>query len=180
MFLSNGTPVTGPIGALGDATPLFATANYYARNALPLSREWAAYAGLYRTQLWVGIVVRKLAYSQARLPLQLGIEKNGIWQADPGSEAEALLRKPNPQMDGFKLKLWTSATRRIYGEAFWLKLRDFDGRVREIHPMHPVNTIVHREENGELTYLYTAGIRQVGILPPIPARDVVAFTSYNP
>lgn len=180
MFLSNGTPVTGPIGTLGDATPIFATANYYARNALALSREWAAYGGLYRTQLWVGTVVRKLAYGQARLPLQLGTEVSGSWQPDPGSAAEALLRKPNPQLDGFRLKLWTAAIRHIYGEAFWLKLRDLDGVVREIHPMHPVNTVVHREDDGSLTYLYTAGIRQVGILPPIPAADVVAFTSFNP
>lgn len=180
MFLSNGTPVTGPIATLGDSTPLFATANYYNRNALALSREWAAYAGLYRSQLWVGVVIRKLMKAQARLPLQLGTEDNGLWRPDFGSPAEALLHKPNPQMNGNQLKRWTAGTKHIYGEAFWLKLRDLNGRVRELHPMHPVNTVVHREDDGELTYLYTAGIRQVGILPPLPARDVVAFTSYNP
>lgn len=180
MFLSNGTPVTGPIGTLGDATPIFATANYYARNSLQLSGEWAAYAALYRTQLWVNTVIRKLAVSTARLPWGLGNTQDGAWMPAPDAPAAQLLNRPNDRLDAFSLKAWTSSIYDIYGEAYWLKLRDMDGVVRELHPMHPVNTIVHREDDGSLTYLYTAGIRQVGILPPIPEADVVPFRNFSP
>jgi HK97 family phage portal protein len=180
MFLSNGTPVTGPIGTLADATPLFATANYYGRMGLQLTAEFAAYAALYRTQVWVNTIVRKRANLLARLPFELGETKAGGWQSDTTSNAAALFKRPNPRMDSFGLWRWTDAIYDIYGEAYWLKLRDLSGRVRELHPMHPVNTIVHREDDGSLTYLYTAGIRQVGILPPIPEADVVPFRSFNP
>jgi HK97 family phage portal protein len=180
MFLSNGTPVTGPIGTLADATPLFSTANYYGRTGLQLTAEFAAYAALYRTQVWVGTVVRKLARSTARLPFELGTTVAGGWEADTQSPAAQLLAKPNPRMDPFRFWLWIAAIKKIYGEAYILKLRDMDGVVRELHPMHPVNTIVHREDDGSLTYLYTAGIRQVGILPPIPEADVIPFVDFNP
>jgi len=180
MFLSNGTPITGPIGTLADATPLFATANYYNRTGLQLTNEFAAYAALYRTQVWVGTVVRKLAKGLARLPFELGTTVDGGWQVDSESDAAQLLARPNDRLTPFQLKMWVAAIRKIYGEAYVLKLRDLDGRVRQLFPMHPVNTIIHREDDGSLTYLYTAGIRQVGILPPIPEADVIPFVDFNP
>jgi HK97 family phage portal protein len=180
MFLSNGTPVTGPIGTLADATPLFATANYYNRTGLQLTNEFAAYAALYRTQMWVGAVVRKFARGTARLPFELGETVDGGWQKDLISPAAKLLARPNDRIDPFKFWQWVVAVKKIYGEAYVLKLRDLNGRVAQLFPMHPVNTILHREDDGSLTYLYTAGIRQVGILPPIPEADVIPFVDFNP
>jgi len=186
MFLSNGAAVTIPVGTLSDTTPLFADANYYSRSTIELTGQYAAYGAIYRKQVWVHTLVRKLARATARLSLDLRESADPQAGLDTSSDLYQLLQKPNDRMDPFKLKQWTSSTWDIYGEAFWLKLRDRDGQVRELHPMHPTNVIVHRDYAGELGepggtwYIYTSGVRTVSMLPPIPAADVVPFLYYNP
>lgn len=181
VFLSNGTPLPVRTQAVGDRTPIFADANYYAQDGLTLLNTYAAYGELYRRQLWVGVLVRKLAFGTARLPYRVyAVGDDGSEQLPDSDPLVSLLARPNDQLDAFRLWLWTSATYDVYGEAYWLKLRDDRGRVRELQPMHPANVIVRRDELGELVYYYTAGVRDVSLLPPIPAADVVPFTSYNP
>jgi HK97 family phage portal protein len=186
MFLSNGAPVLVPTGTLADTTPMFADANYYSRSALELTGRMAAYGQLYRKQLWVGAIVRKLARSTARLSLDLRESADPQAGLDTVSPLARLLAVPNPRMDPFRFWFWTSATYDVYGETFWLKLRDLDGVVRELQPMHPTNVVAHRDYKGELGepgglwYIYTSGVRTVSMLPPIPAADVVPFLSYNP
>lgn len=176
MFLSNGALVPNQIGTLADQSPIFSDASYYSTSYVNLEGAWAAYGQIYRSQLWVGVVVRKLAASTVLIPIDvmLGTERENGPLAD-------LLEHPNPDMSGAQLKEWTSSTWDVYGEAFWLKLRDETGRVRALQPMHPRQVIVRRDPNtGEIYYIYSAGTRDVSMLPPIPAKDVVAFTSYNP
>lgn len=180
MFLSNGAAVTIPVGTLADTTPLLADANYYSRSHLELTGQWAAYGALYRAQPWVGTVVRKLAGATARLPLDLWESPDPDAGLDTVSPLAQLLARPNDRMDPFKMWTWVSSTRDIYGEAYVLKLRDPSGRVRELHPMHPANTIVHRDPEGAVWYLYSTGVRTVTVLPPIPAADVIPFVSYSP
>lgn len=180
MFLSNGAPVTVPTGTLADTTPLFADANYYGRSSLELTGHYAAYGALYRAQPWVGTVVRKLARATARLPLELWDSDDPNAGLDTTSPLAQLLARPNDRMDPYKLKSWVSSTYDIYGETFLLKLRDPSGRVRELHPMHPANVVVHRAPDGSIWYIYTSGVRTVSVLPPIPAADVIPFVSYNP
>lgn len=186
MFLSNGAPVLVPTGTLADTTPMFADANYYSTSALELSGRMAAYGQLYRKQLWVGAIVRKLARSTARLSLDLRESADPQAGLDTVSPLAQLLARPNDRMDPYKFWFWTSATYDVYGETFWLKLRDLDGVVRELQPMHPTNVVVYRDykgdlgEPGSIWYIYTSGIRSVSMLPPIPAVDVVPFLSYNP
>lgn len=186
MFLSNGAPVRVPTGSLADTTPMFADGSYYSRSALELTGMWAAYGAIYRTQPWVNIVIRKLATATARLPLELRESSDPQAGMDTTSALAQLLARPNGRMDPFKMWSWISSTRNIYGEAYVLKLRDLDGQVRELQPMHPTNTIVFRDyqgrygEPGGIWYIFSSGVRSVSLLPPIPEADVIPFTSYNP
>jgi len=62
-----------------------------------------------------------------------------------------------------------------------VKLRDDKGLVRELHPIHPTNVIIRRnDETGVLEYIYTNGISLAPLLRPFPSTDVVHFKDYNP
>lgn len=180
MFLSNGTVVAPNVDTLGDRTPLFADANYYSTSALQLLTQWAAYSAIYKTQMWVQTVVRKLATSAARMPFEVRVKLNAVDSDLEAGPLQDLMARPNPRMSGFQLWEWTSSTRDVYGEAYWLKLRDKNGQVRELHPLHPTNVIVRRDNLGGLVYIYSSGTQGASTLPPIPEADIVAFTSYNP
>jgi HK97 family phage portal protein len=181
MFLSNGQTVpAGAVDRLGDRTPIFADSNYYAQTALGLSGNYATYSAVYKSQLWVRIVVQKLAMATARMPFEVKLRVDGGDSVNEEGDLSALLARPNPHLSGFKLWEWTSSTRDVYGEAFWLKLRDRSGRVRELHPMHPTNVIVKRLADGAIGYVYSNGSVNTSELPVIPETDVVAFTTYNP
>lgn len=181
MILSNGQAVSTQIDTIADRSPIASDASYYPYSALQLSGYWAAYGAMYRHQVWINTIVRKLAFGTARLPLPVKrLSDDGGHDLEQGPLAD-LLAKPNPRLDAFKLWVWTTATYDIYGEAFWLKLRDQNGRVRELHPMHPSNVIVRRHPiTGELFYIYAVGVRDDSLLPIIPFDDVVPFVSYNP
>lgn len=181
MFLSNGQVIpASAVDRLGDRTPIFADANYYASTSLSLLNTYAAYAAIYKTQLWVGTVVRKLAMATARMPFEVKGRVSDTDSVNENGPLAALLARPNPRMSGFELWEWTSSTRDVYGEAFWVKLRDDSGRVRELHPMHPTNTIVRRTAEGGLEYVYSTGTANTSELPGIPEADVVVFKTYNP
>lgn len=169
------------VSGLADISPMFPRGQYYPTTGLALLNRFAAYAELYRRQIWVHILVRKLAFGTARLPFEVRQRtSSGTEPVDDGHPLARLLSSPNEQLDAFRLWLWTAATREIYGEAFWLILRDHTGQPADLQPMHPANVIVERGETGDLVYYYAAGVRDVTLLPPIPAADVVPFTEYNP
>lgn len=178
MFLSNGQVIPAQVDTLADRTPLFADAFYHASSVMPLAGLYAAYSALYKEQLWIGIVIRKLAMGQARLPFDCRLGDPTSSQPEGGNLAD-LMARPNPRLSGFKLWQWTSSTYDIYGEAFWLKLRDNNGRVRELHPIHPTNLVTKRTAEG-VEYVYTSGSANTPLLPAFPEADVVAFTNYNP
>lgn len=131
MFLSQGTLVS-------TKTPLSLTdGSAWFPSMPPMSGSWpSAYAGMYRRQLWVAVVVNKLAKAQARLPLPV-YERGPLDRSKRDDHPMAkLLRQPNPGMSGYDLQLWTSATKDIYGDTFWLKKRQ-GGRLVALYPMHP-------------------------------------------
>jgi phage portal protein BeeE len=181
MFLSNGQAVPGTtVGTLGDQTPVYANASYYGSAGVGLLNSFAAYGAIYRSQLWVQTVVKKLATATARMPFEVKGRINVTDSVNEDGPLQELLARPNRQMSGFDLWQWTSSTRDVYGEAFWLKLRDRSGRVRELHPMHPNNVVVRRLDDGSVGYIYTNGVANGSELPTIPQDDVVSFTTYNP
>jgi HK97 family phage portal protein len=74
----------------------------------------------------------------------------------------------------------------VYGEAFWYKVRagrdsfgNPAGDVVSLLPMHPSRTSIERDEDGNVTYVFTIGVASAGILRA-PANDVVPFLRYNP
>ena len=180
MLLSNGK-VTSPLSMLADSTPIFSTSSFYSNTYLPMVGHFAAYGSLYREQLWVGTVVRKLARGTARIPLRVRLgDPDGKNQLEQGP-LQDLLDRPNPTMNGFQLKEWTSATRDVYGEAFWLIISDQNGRPRQIQPMHPRNVVVQRDpDTGEIVYVYTTGSRTYSEPLTFSADEVIPFLSYNP
>jgi HK97 family phage portal protein len=183
VFLSNGVAVTAQADAFSDRTPLLADANYYAPGShIELSGVWAAYSELYRRQVWVNTVIRKLANGTARLPFVVS-ERTPTGQSDVDVESNPfaqLMNRPGPRLDPFTLWVWTSSTYDVYGEAYWLKLRDNNGVVRELVPLHPTNLVLRRKEDGSMVYVLTSGVRNAELLPEIPEGDVVPFRNYNP
>ncbi|WP_230670745.1 phage portal protein [Rathayibacter sp. Leaf248] len=178
MIISNGALVSVPTSALGDLTPMFNQGSYYASGAG--LGQMTAFGKIYSEQLWVGIVIRKLAMATARNPFDVKRQLEGTEQEPEAGNLSALLASPNEHMSGFDLWEWTSSTYDIYGEAFWLKLRGTDGRVRELHPVHPTNITAHRNERGELIYRYGSAVNASGQPIEWPAADVVVFKNYNP
>jgi HK97 family phage portal protein len=82
-------------------------------------------------------------------------------------------------MSPFNFYRWTVATYEVYGEAFWLKVRNDADKCIGLLPMHPARTMVHRDEKGNVEYVFTLGVASAGILR-VPETDVVAFLRYNP
>ena len=136
--------------------------------------RWASYAEIYKRQLWVGVCVNKLAHLHARLPLKV-YRREGLNRPEvPASNPYAsLLANPNPTMSRVKFWLWTSSTLDIYGEWFWLKIRDAGGRPVQLAPLHP--TAMTEEE--DRTWTFDNGrLRMTGI----PRADLVHVSTYNP
>lgn len=180
MFLSNGQPFPTLAEALGETTPLYVGGNYYTTSPLQLDGLWMAYAEMYRRQLMVYTVCRKIGISVARLDLKVGEPNAGGISDASDSDYAQLLANPNPRMSAKFLWLWAATTKEIYGESIIVKLRDRGGRVRELHPMHPSNTVVRRSDDDTIEYLFTSGSRSTALLPPIPETDVIHFKTYNP
>jgi HK97 family phage portal protein len=134
----------------------------------------AAYAEMYRRQLWVGVVVSKRARGTARLPLKVYLRDELNRPEAPASNPYAkLLRNPNPGMSTFRFWEWTSSTYDVFGEAAWLKQRDRGGRPMSLAPLHPTGLSWEREgywrfDNGTLR------------LDRIDPADLVWFRNYNP
>jgi HK97 family phage portal protein len=180
VFLSNGKPFPTVAEALGETTPLYVGGNYYSSSPLQLDGLWMAYSEMYRRQLMVYTVCRKIGISVARLDLKVGTPAAGGVEDASDSDYARLLAHPNPRMSPKSFWLWMATTKEIFGESMAVKLRDRAGRVRELHPMHPSNTVVRRNDDDTIEYIFTSGVRNTTLLPPIPEADVVHFKTYNP
>jgi HK97 family phage portal protein len=165
MFVSNGSLVT--------KTPT-SIANYFPSMPPMSSKSWpSAYANIYSQQLWVYVVVSKLAKAAARLPLPV-YERDELNRPRRDNHPLAqLLAAPNPGLSPFDLWIWTSSMVDIYGEAFWFKQRR-GGRVVGLYPFHPTamswddETGAWKFDNGSLK------------MNRIPSADLVHFRGFHP
>jgi HK97 family phage portal protein len=167
MFLSHGALVT--------KTPVDLRGTSYFHGMPPMSSpSWpSAYAGIYSRQLWVYVVVSKLAKAAARLPLPV-YERNELDRPRRDDHPLAqLLRNPNPGLSGFDLMLWTSSTFDIYGDTFWYKLRR-GGQAVGLYPLHP-SSMTWESEKG--TWRFDNGNR---VLDNIKDADLVHFRGFHP
>lgn len=144
---------------------------------MALGRFWASYTEIYRQQLWVAVLVNKLAKAQARLPIKV------YERADQGRpEARdhpyaVLLRRPNQRWSPFFTWLWTSSTYDVFGEAFLGKMRDAGGRPTQLVPLHP--TAMHEEEERDGRTFWTFQNGRIRI-EGIPDEDLFHPRTYNP
>ena len=159
-------------------SPSGTSTTYYPGSALALTNLFASHAAIYRKQVWVYTVVRKLATATARLPLKVYERTDEGRRSATNSAYARLLARPNPRMDPFFFWLWTASTQEVYGEAMWAKIRDRRGQVVELWPLHPSSIYTRRDEDGSLVYGYLTSQGDPDF--EIPARDIVHFKSYNP
>ncbi len=189
MLISNG--MLSPLG-LADSTPQYANATYYPNTSLPLVNERVHYGEIYRRQLWIYVLINKVAKSVARLPLKV-YEKgtDGRQVVSDGSYAR-LLAKPNDFHDPKFFWLWTASTFEVYGEAMWLKDRGgVTGPPVKLWPLHPANMNVRRATQADvdggsaanlddLVYERFSGVSSTPPQAKYPSADIVHFRSYNP
>lgn len=172
MILSNGAIAPLDSG-LADLTPTASNSIYGTSGSIPLSGSWAAYSELYKRQLWIGVVVRKLSMATARNPFDIKRTLDGNSQEPENGPLSALMQRPNPRLTAYEMWRWVSSTRDVYGEAFLWKMRDRNDIVRELYPIHPTNLVLRTNADGDLEYVYGGRVT-------IPERDVIPFLSYNP
>ena len=170
MFISNGALV-------GVKTPLSLTnGTSWFQGMPPLSSgQWpSAYAGIYERQLWVYVVVSKLAKATARLPLPVyergSMDRRRVADDHP---MVRLLQQPNPGQSGHDLMLWTSSMFDIYGDAFWLKRRA-GGRVVGLYPLHPASM---SWDDREGAWTFDNGKRRIDGITDV---NLVHFKAFHP
>lgn len=169
MFQSNGVLTKAPdqlvwSGSLRDWP-----------NTLPINGAWSSYSAIYRGQLWVTVLVNKIANATARLPLKVYEVKDGGRSSASTSPYGRLLAAPSTIIDPFSFWLWTTSTLNIHGEAFWGKVRDAGGRPVELVPLHP-NYIHSESVKGRIVWRYESTDHKYDI----DRRDLVHFKLFNP
>lgn len=179
MLISNGEPMAIAPQALAETTPYLSTGYWYGDDGLDLLQQHAAYSTIYRKQLWVASAVDKLANATARLSLRVWDTSSPKGKRlDTGSDYARLLQNPCPYMSPFNFWQWIVSILNIYGESYALKIRDDDGVVRQLVPMHPTRTAVRRDEEGNLIYIFTVGVASAGIIK-VSESEVVAWKMFN-
>jgi HK97 family phage portal protein len=185
MILSKGEPFGFAPQALGERIPNIANGYFYSPEGLHLSGTFAAYPLLYKRQSAIATVVDKIANATARLPIKVWDPTTGM--EDTSSPYAKLIASPCPTMAPMPFWRWVSSTYEIYGEAFlWKQRRDVDtetgkqsGPVVALLPMHPSRTAVHRDEEGNIEFVFALGVASAGLLRA-PSEDVIPFQRYNP
>lgn len=144
-------------------------------DTLNIGGLWTSYSALYRNQLWVTVLVNKIANATARLPLKVYEMRDGGRASGSETPFGRLLNRPSTIMDPFSFWLWTTCTLNIHGEAFWGKVRDVGGRPVELVPLHP-NYIKSEAVDGKVQWRYES----TGLKYAIDRRDLVHFKLFNP
>jgi HK97 family phage portal protein len=86
------------------------------------------------------------------------------------------MANPCPEMSPQAFWDWTAAKIEVYGEAFWIKLRNGRGRqVTGFVPLHPSLVQIFRDTDGAEMYRHMGRPNQV-----FGRDDIVPFRMYNP
>jgi HK97 family phage portal protein len=146
-------------------------------SSLALGQRWASYSALYRSQVWVRILVDKRALLLARLPLKVYKHDDLNRPEAPNDPYAVLLNRPNPRQSRFAFWQWVMTTFDIYGEAFVGKVRDTGGKPYQLIPMHPTAMHEAGEEEGRILWDFDNG--KVSI-KGIRDEDLFHPRNYNP
>lgn len=173
----NGTNIPLAPQAFAETAPQFWPSYFVPRLGMTLETAFASYGQLYRSQPWVFAGVRKVGSSISRLGV-------GVWDQSPESGQELdldgpyaeLMADPCPEMSPTAFWNWTASTIEIYGETYWIKLRDGRAnRVTGFIPMHPSLLQIFRDTGGEEAYRFMGRPGQV-----YGRKDIVPFRMFNP
>lgn len=176
-LVENGTNYPLAPQAFAETAPQFWPSYFVPRLGLTLETAFASYGQLYRTQPWVYAAVRKVASSISTLGVT-------VWDQSPedGNEIDLsspfaeLMADPCPTMPPETFWDWTAATIEVYGETYWIKLREGRGnQVTGFVPMHPSLLQIFRDTGGEEAYRFMGRPGEV-----FPRGDIVPFRMFNP
>lgn len=146
-------------------------------SSVQLGQRWASYSALYRSQIWVRILIDKRALLLARLPLKV-YEHDDLNRPEvPDDDYAVLLNRPNPRQSRFAFWQWVMTTFDIYGEAFVGKVRDTGGQPYQLIPMHPTAMHEAGEDEGRIRWDFDNG--KVTI-KGIRDEDLFHPRNYNP
>jgi HK97 family phage portal protein len=177
VILENGKDFPLAPQAFAETAPQFWPSYFVPKLGMTLETAFASYGQLYRTQPWVYAAVRKVAVSIARLGV-------AVWDQSPDSGQELdldgpfaeLMADPSPEMPANQFWDWTAATIEIYGETYWIKLRNGRGNsVSGFIPMHPSMVQIFRDTDGTEAYRFMGQPNQI-----YSRNDVVPFRMFNP
>jgi HK97 family phage portal protein len=181
MLLSSGVFRALAPQAFAETAPQLNEAYFAPRTGIQLQHQVATYGLMYRVQPHLFTAIDKIANLVAKLPIAVydTAPDSGDVLDRKGPYAR-LMKDPCVTLPRFKFYHWLSTTYEIYGEAYLIKSRmptsdGSRGKVKSFIPMHPVNTYVHRGENGRLLYGFTGS-------PDMwfDEDDIVPFRRYNP
>lgn len=177
-ILENGANMPLAPQAFAETAPQFYRSYFVPRLGMSLETAFASYGQLYRTQPWVYAAVRKVARSTARLGA-------AVWDQSPASGQELdvdgpfarLIADPCPTMPPSAFWEWTAATIEVYGETYWIKLREEpdSNRVTGFVPMHPSVVQIFRDTGGEEAFRFMGRPNKV-----FTRSDIVPFREFNP
>lgn len=177
MILENGTNMPLAPQAFSETAPQFWPSYFMPRLGMTLETAFASYGQLYRTQPWVYTAVKKVSTSIARLGV-------AVWDESPSDGQELdldgpfakLMANPCPTLDPYSFWAWTTSTIEVYGETYWIKLREGRGnQVSGLVPMHPSLVQIFRDTGGEEAYRFLGRPGQV-----FGRDEIVAFRDFNP
>jgi len=146
-----------------------------------LGGQTASYEQLYRSQLWVYVVVNKLARACARLPLKTyaKFDATGERTEEPTSVVAKLLKKPYPYARTFQFTEYLLGCLGIYGNATFVKFRGGNGQTpAEVWPLpwRQIEVIVGDDVPIEAyRWRGRSGLQKI-FLP----QDVLHFAWFNP
>lgn len=155
------------------------TSTFPGWNSIGLTgNQWASYAQMYRDQIWVRVVVDKLAGMTARLPLKVYERADKDRPEARDHPYAELLRRPNDRHPFFFFWMWSSSTFDIFGECFWAKVRDRGGRPVQLLPLHPTGMrIADSDADGMPVWEFQNGTLRID---GIANHDLVHPRTYNP
>lgn len=177
MILEDGTNTPLAPQAFAETSPQFWPSYFVPKLGMTLETAFASYGQLYRTQPWVYTAVNKVSSSIARLGVAVWDQtpKSGQVLDQEGPFAQ-LMAKPCPVMPPYAFWAWTASTVEIYGETYWIKLRNGRGRqITGFVPLHPSLVQIFRDTDG------TEMFRNMGRPGEVfSSDDVVKFRTFNP